>query len=143
MQVELQVALIYPLFHITAPKINIILGNKNLGIELERSWTKNAAVPNSLITELNDQASINITPVIRRPFIPSTHASIASETVNIFLKTAMTIATTEANNADWNNATEASELLKAWRIASNDAGEFVIIAWSAVSSPAIIAVYPL
>ena len=111
---------------IIAPSINIIAGNKNFGIELERSLTKNAAVPSSFITELNDHASIKITPVIISPFIPSTQTSTASVNVNIFLNTPIAIATMDANNADWNNATDASDALNASLIAVNDAGELVI-----------------
>ena len=85
---------------ITAPKMNIILGNRNLGTESESICTKNAAVPSSFITELYDHASISITPVIINPFIPSTHTSTASENVNIFLNTPIPIATIDANNAD-------------------------------------------
>ena len=52
----------------------------------------------SFITELNDHASINITPVIINPFIPLTHTSTASENVNIFLNTPIPMATIDATN---------------------------------------------
>ena len=68
---------------------------------------------------------------------------MASLIVNIFLHTDIIIATIEANNADWNNATDASDAAKVSNIALKDNGEFVIIAWIAVSSPAIIVEYPL
>ena len=43
--------------------------------------------------------------------------------MNIFLTTPIKIATTEANNADWNNATEASEAANASIIPLNENGE--------------------
>ena len=63
--------------------------------------------------------------------------------MNIFLTTPIKIATTEANNADWNNATEASEAANASIIPLNENGELIIISWAADGSPPIIALYPL
>ena len=84
-----------------------------------------------------------MTPVITNVFIPSTQASIASDTVNIFWTTDITIATIPASNADWNNATDASDALNASLIAVNVNGESVNNCISVASSPPIIAEYPL
>ena len=78
----------------------MILGSKKAGTEPDSFDTKKSAVPKSPITPPNDQASINITPVINNPFIPLIHTSIASEIVKILLKTPKAIATILASSAD-------------------------------------------
>ncbi len=76
-------------------------------------------------------------------FIPPTHSEIASSMVMIFWRTAMTIATIEASNAAWNNATDASEADNASNIPLKDNGEVCIKVIKALSSPPKIVVYPL
>ena len=123
--------------------MNIMLGSRNAGIESESRVTKYLAVPKSFITELNDQASNNISPVIINPFIPSIQTSIASVIVNIFFNTPITIATIDANTADCKSAVDASAALNACWIAVNENGDSIKIFLIASSLPAIIEEYPL
>ncbi len=81
---------------------------------------KYLAVPSSFITDESDHAHINITQVITKVFIPSTHISKPCDTVNIFLLVPITMATIPANKADWNKATDASALENASLIDTND-----------------------
>ena len=76
-------------------------------------------------------------------FIPLTHSLMACSMVIILSKPAIKIATIDASNAAWNNATDAFEADNASKIPLNDNGAVFIKVISAWFSPLRIVVYPL
>ena len=95
------------------------------------------------MTDPKDHASNKITAVMAIFFIPSTHSLMAFSMVIILSNTAIKIATMDASNAAWNNATDALEADNASKIPLNDNGAVFIKVMSAWFSPLKILVYPL